>query len=132
MALNILQKKSKDGVSASICSALLTVTVHNRIAWSHSYITRFSQHAILSSQTLGDLFEVIPCSFNELPQELYENGRFVGYVTDQDMPPSPSSGCVICIEGTAYGDGSNEVDYAEYVDNEVSERLRFELALIVN
>ena len=67
---------------------------------------------MLSSQTLGDLFEAIPCTSNELPEEIIADERVVGYDNDQ---PTSSRGCVICIEGMAYGDGQSEVDYAESV-----------------
>ncbi|TFK54170.1 hypothetical protein OE88DRAFT_1625240 [Heliocybe sulcata] len=91
--------------------AILTVTVHNRVPWGPGYFTRSSQHAVLSSQTLGDLFEAIPCTSNELPAETLLEGTVVGY--DAQSPPTPSPGCVICIEGLAYGDGQNEPDYAD-------------------
>ncbi|THH21344.1 hypothetical protein EW146_g204 [Bondarzewia mesenterica] len=105
-------KRGKDGIPAPTHSAILTISVHSRIPWSHNFITRFSQHALLSSQSLGDLYETIPCSSNEFPQECTEDGRLTGYEANAETPP-PSSGCVICIEGTAHGDGLNEVDYAD-------------------
>ncbi|KAG6866714.1 hypothetical protein C0991_011373 [Blastosporella zonata] len=47
-------------------NAIITVTVHNRSTWTSGYINRSSQHAILSSQTLGDLFQIVPCVSNEI------------------------------------------------------------------
>jgi snRNA-activating protein complex subunit 3 len=66
---------------------------------------------VLASQTLGDLFEAVPCTSNELPEEVKDDERLVGYEISQ---PASSRGCVMCIEGIAYGDGQSEMDYAEY------------------
>ncbi|KAF7967527.1 hypothetical protein HWV62_33978 [Athelia sp. TMB] len=92
-------------------TAVVLITVHNRLAWSQNMLTRSSQHALLASQTLGDLFEAIQCVSNEIPDELLADGDFVGY--DTSKKAQGSSGCVICIEGSAYGDGMSESDYAE-------------------
>jgi snRNA-activating protein complex subunit 3 len=94
--------------------ALITFTVHNRLSWGHNLLSRSSQHALLASQTLGDLFEVVPCTSNEIPEERITNGELVGYETPTTGSAGKcSSGCVICIEGKAYGDGMSENDYAE-------------------
>ena len=93
--------------------ALLTITVYNRVSWSWNFVARCSQHAVLSTQTLGDLYDVIPCVSNEIPQERYENGVFAGYEQPGDGTLPISSGAVVVIEGTAYGDGLSELDYAE-------------------
>src|SRR5262245_56071123 len=59
---NILtvSKKSSSGsappISDGTSQALITVSVHNRISWNPGYLSRSSQHAVLSCQTLGDLF----------------------------------------------------------------------------
>ena len=107
------QKCSTDDISRATESAILTISVLQRVSWSHNFISRLSQHALLSSQTLGDLFETIPCPSNELPSEiLNEDGRYT-YEGGSNNAPPPSSGYVICINGVAYGDGMSEVDYAE-------------------
>lgn len=60
---------------------------------------------------------MIPCHSNEIPKEIQnDSGERIGY----EMPTARTvreacSGCVICIEGVAYGDGQNMVDYAEFV-----------------
>lgn len=95
----------------SSLEVLVTVTVYNRLSWGHNVLSRSSQHALLASQTLGDLFEVIPCTSNEIPPETLTDGEVTGY--ERDSPESGSSGCVMCIEGKAYGDGMSESDYAE-------------------
>ncbi|KAL0068806.1 hypothetical protein AAF712_004135 [Marasmius tenuissimus] len=64
----------------------------------------------MSSQTLGDLFEAIPCPSNELPAEKHEDSRVVGYDTSKRM--EGTHGTVICINGLVYGDGMSETDYA--------------------
>lgn len=89
--------------------AIITFTIFNRLTWGHGYVSRTSQHALLSSQTLGDLFEVIPCASKEVmvgPQESHE-------IAQEEIKPA-SCGCVICLENVVYGDGSAEDDYTEY------------------
>ncbi|KIM91888.1 hypothetical protein PILCRDRAFT_809875 [Piloderma croceum F 1598] len=100
--------------SSSRKTALISLTVYNRLSWGHNLLSRSSQHALLASQTLGDLFEAIPCTSNEIPEERMVNGEIVGYETPTaESPETGSSGCVICIEGKAYGDGISENDYAD-------------------
>jgi snRNA-activating protein complex subunit 3 len=92
--------------------ALLTITIHNPISWSRGHVSRASQHVVLASQTLGNLFDVIPCTSNELPEELAEDDVLVGYDAGKRQT---GRGCVICIENVAYGDGQSGQDYAECV-----------------
>ena len=89
--------------------AIIIVSVYERARWNPGVLTRMSQHALLSSQTLGQLFEAIPCSSKETPQEIVQDGTVVGYVSNDT---ATNSGCVICIEGCAYGDGYGDDDYA--------------------
>ena len=99
--------------------ALVFVTVYNRQSWGQKILSRSSQHVLLSSQTLGDLYEVIPCTSNELPAEIVdESGAIVGYKEcreDNDMAVDKNGGAVVCIEDVLYGDGESGDDYAEYV-----------------
>ncbi|KAG6885966.1 hypothetical protein C0993_006893 [Termitomyces sp. T159_Od127] len=88
-------------------NAIVTLTVFIRSTWSSGYINRSSQHALLSSQTLGDLYRVIPCISNEIVANDAHNGDFQEHREDE--------GCVICIGNTVYGDGHCEDDYAQYV-----------------
>ncbi|KZT26698.1 hypothetical protein NEOLEDRAFT_1146996 [Neolentinus lepideus HHB14362 ss-1] len=108
--LHQMKKTSSEAVNDTE-QAIITITVHNRVPWGPGYLTRSSQHAVLSSQTLSDLFEAIPCTSNEIPPETLRDGEVIGY--DDKLPPAPSSGCVICVEGVAYGDGQEEPDYAD-------------------
>ena len=112
----MVSKKSSSGsappTSDGTSQALITVSVHNRISWNPGYLTRSSQHTVLSCQTLGDLFNAIPCTSNELPDEIIDDERVVGY---ENIQLTNSKGCVMCIEGIAYGDGQSETDYAEFV-----------------
>jgi len=91
--------------------AVIIFSVHVPLPWRTAMLTRSSIHAILSSQTLGDLFEAIPCESNNLPEEfLDEDGNMRYKVNDKTKG---SSGHVICIDEVAYGDGFCENDYAE-------------------
>ncbi|KAG5654413.1 hypothetical protein H0H81_003237 [Sphagnurus paluster] len=83
--------------------AILTVSIHTRSTWTSGYVNRSSQHALLSSQTLGDIFRIFPCTSKEIVNDDFvENPRLKG-----------GAGCVICIDDLAYGDGSSGEDYAE-------------------
>ncbi|KAJ7496121.1 snRNA-activating protein of 50kDa MW C terminal-domain-containing protein, partial [Mycena galericulata] len=102
--------RTDDGrLSVETPQALITITVHNRLSWRQTHVSRSSRHVILSSQTLGDLFEMIPCTSHEIPEEILDEGRITGYQNDVLTRP----GCVICVEGFAYGDGESEFDYAD-------------------
>ncbi|KAK7472686.1 hypothetical protein VKT23_000799 [Stygiomarasmius scandens] len=91
--------------------AVIIFSVHVPLPWRTAMLTRSSIHAILSSQTLGDLFEAIPCESNNLPEEfLNEDGNIRYKVNDKTKG---SSGHVICIDEVAYGDGFCENDYAD-------------------
>lgn len=93
---------------------LISFSVHTQIRWSYSFMTRTSQHAVLSSQTLRDAFDSIPCGFNKMPEEvLNDDEKVINY---EKPTGSTNPGCVICIEGIAYGDGQNEEDYSGFVD----------------
>lgn len=114
----ILQRKSRvhePNESPHLPSALeavLTLSVYNRLSWG-SALNRSSQHAVLSSETIGDFVETIPCSSNETPAEDTDAGGEIVRYCSVGMPPQ--RGSVVCIEGTAYGDGLSERDYAVYV-----------------
>ncbi|KXN91049.1 snRNA-activating protein complex subunit 3 [Leucoagaricus sp. SymC.cos] len=57
------------------------------------------------NKTLGDLCKAIPCAPYAACVSSSSNDSAYNYVVEED------SGCVVCIEGTAYGDG-REGDYA--------------------
>ncbi|KAI0305718.1 snRNA-activating protein of 50kDa MW C terminal-domain-containing protein [Multifurca ochricompacta] len=104
-------KYTKEISNPASHSAVVTVSIYNRLAWSYNFVYRGSQHAVLSSNTLGDLYDVIPCPSNEMPGErtAHGTGTFIGYESGHSKS---SSGCVVVIEGTAFGDGRTEPDYA--------------------
>ncbi|KAF8070630.1 snRNA-activating protein of 50kDa MW C terminal-domain-containing protein [Lyophyllum atratum] len=104
---NVLAQVPSAHLSDEI-SAIITVTVHNRSAWSSGYTHRSSQHVLLSSQSLGDLFDVIPCISNEITAEDSMDTR-----ESESRRSKDDDGCVICIEGVAYGDGYTKDDYAQ-------------------
>ena len=89
----------------------MMVSVYNRLTWSYNFVYRSSQHAVLSSNTLGELYNVIPCFSNEFSDESTMDEEIVGY---ESGPSKHPSGRVVVIEGTAYGDGLTETDYARY------------------
>lgn len=78
----------------------MILTVYSRVPWMPSNISRISQHALLSSQTLEDLYGVIPCASNELQSETTGPDNTVTY-----GPGSSGSEGIICIEGLAYDNG---------------------------
>lgn len=103
--------------SSNVHEALIFVTIYNKLPWGHRQLLRLSQHVLLSSQTLGDLFKVIPCQ-----SEAIFHGP--GNVLTQDSGETPNgtdtsresgAGAVMCIDGTLYGDGQVLGDYAEFV-----------------
>jgi snRNA-activating protein complex subunit 3 len=107
---NIPVDSPESGQSATQ-DALITITIHGRVPWGHGALARLSQHAVLASQTLADLFAVIPCASKELFDEIVEDGHLLGY--EKTHKSNGSEGCVMCIEGLAYGDGQTQPDYAE-------------------
>ncbi len=108
----LLKKQAKNGSTSGPHSAVVTVSVYNRLTWSYNFVYRSSQHVVLSSNTLGELYNVIPCPSNDLPDESTVDGSFAGY---EYGPPKHPSDYVMVVEGTAYGDGLTENDYARCV-----------------
>ncbi|KAG6903094.1 hypothetical protein C0995_006281 [Termitomyces sp. Mi166 len=90
-------------------NAIITVTVYIRSTWSPGHLNRSSQHALLSSQTLGDLFRVIPCISNEIISNDAQDG--------DAQEPIQSEGCAVCVGDTVYGDGYCQEDYAQKLLN---------------
>jgi snRNA-activating protein complex subunit 3 len=89
---------------------VLTATVYYRLPYRVTAVARSSQHAALSSQSLGDLVNCIPCVSNEMPEEVYEDDELVGYDLNT-IHKNP--GAVVLIEGVLYGNGNEEQDYAK-------------------
>ena len=86
------------------------VTVYDRLTWGHKLLSRSSQHVFLSSHTLGDMFDAIPCPSNEIPENACDGPRGTWVQTSG----RGSTGSVVCLEDVAYGDGGSERDYSEY------------------
>ncbi|THH31789.1 hypothetical protein EUX98_g2404 [Antrodiella citrinella] len=101
-------KMSESDVSR--CQALLFVTVYNPVSWGHRLLARSSQHVLLSSQSLGDLHDTIPCTSHEIPREMvpYDN-----FTSGRNSTQTGNGGAVFCIEDQLYGDGLSEKDYAD-------------------
>ncbi|KAF8135666.1 snRNA-activating protein of 50kDa MW C terminal-domain-containing protein [Boletus edulis] len=91
--------------SAPHRDALVTLTVHNRVPWIHSQLTRFSQHVVLSSQSLADFVRAIPCDSSEMPNEVLDSdGNVVGYSYEREEQAEETmtrseEGCLLHIEG---------------------------------
>jgi len=106
----IKSTSSNDTTPISLHSALLIITTYvNSPIWPYT-VRRASTHALLSTQTLGDLFDCIPCPSKLIPKEKYEGGQLVGFDAAAGFV---SAGCVICIDDVAYGDGESLQDYAD-------------------
>ena len=105
-----IQASGLDSLDSSDEKAIITVTLYDRLSWGGGTVTRASQCALLSSQTLGHIFDLLTCPSNE-----------PALSTTNPIPPSEerlqavtsTDGSVICINDIAYGDGSSE-NYAEY------------------
>jgi snRNA-activating protein complex subunit 3 len=60
------------------------------------------------------MFEVIPCSSNEIPREVVDDDdRTITEYASLDPGQPNFIGCAVCIEGVVYGDGQSEEDYSE-------------------
>ena len=113
-----LPQKKLGASEAKENDALLFITVYNRLSWGQKFLLRASQHVVLSSQSLGDLFDAIPCTSKEIPDEtLDEASAFTGYKvpgSEDSMALDNGPGTAFCIEGVLYADA---VDYAECVSD---------------
>jgi snRNA-activating protein complex subunit 3 len=97
-----------------VMHAIVTASVYKKTDYNPGLVTRISQHALLSSQTLGQLFDAIPCPSKEIPRQITRDGKVTGYTeNDTTTTTTAADGCVICIEGFAYGDGNSGSNYAE-------------------
>ena len=84
--------------------AIITVTLYDRLSWAAGSVARASQHVLLSSQTLGHIFNLLPCPSNGLAADRTDG---------EDQSQATAEGGVICIDDVAYSDTS-QVNYAEY------------------
>lgn len=108
----VLDSSQKVGTeSTERPDAILFVSVYSRLSWGN-HLSCSSQHAVLASQTIGDLYDVIPCVANELTTEFENTTRGQGISAEKEPIPV-HRGSVICIEDIAYGDGQSEEDYSE-------------------
>ncbi|KAJ7594281.1 snRNA-activating protein of 50kDa MW C terminal-domain-containing protein [Mycena floridula] len=124
---NTLAKVRTSDPGAAISSsmdAILFATVYDKIVWGA--ISRGSQHACLASQTLDDLMNAIPCMRERIPVEVRDDeDRVVRYKTAEEAKTEiQPRGCVICIEGVAYGDGQSSEDYATKLTEALSKSMK--------
>jgi len=108
---DVIKTSGSDSLDSSDVKAIITVTVYDRLSWGAGSVTRASQHALLSSQTLSDVFDLVPCPPNGLA---VESASPTPPCEEQLQATTNTDDCVICINGIAYGNGS-QTDYAEYV-----------------
>lgn len=95
----MIQRATSPGKTAEEHEAVLIISLHSKVPWSPSYVTRTSQHAFISSQTLQDVYAAIPCVSRSFPS---------GAGIQQG-----NTSCVICIENLAYS-GEAEMDATDY------------------
>ncbi|KAL4074171.1 snRNA-activating protein of 50kDa MW C terminal-domain-containing protein [Scleroderma citrinum] len=108
---SLAQHTQQGSEMRGISDAVLTLTVYNRIPWVQSYLARSSQHSVLASQTLGDFIRSIPCDSSEMPKEKVDaEGDFIGYHHDTVLP-AEEEGCLLVIEGIAYGNGRSGAEH---------------------
>jgi len=92
-----------DFLDSSHEKAIITVTLYDKLSWSGGIVTRASQCALLSSQTLGHIFDLLTCPSNELA---VNNMNPIPRNEEQLQAVTGTEGSVICINDIAYGDGS--------------------------
>ncbi|KAF8342178.1 snRNA-activating protein of 50kDa MW C terminal-domain-containing protein [Cantharellus anzutake] len=120
---------SKDG--SALCSisgifgsgspiALITYAIFSRGFSFPHHFHRSSTHVALSTQTLGDVYDNMPCLEKFLPQEiLSDDGKtLVGYEDHVEE----GKGVVICVEGVVHGDGLGAHDYGEKLKTYINKR----------
>ena len=78
--------------------ASLVWPMFGRPIFNFNFLSRSSQHMLLASQTLADLYKVIICPSKEIPEAIVEDGRVRGYREGTIS----HLGAVLCIEGVAY------------------------------
>ncbi|KZV73290.1 hypothetical protein PENSPDRAFT_627455 [Peniophora sp. CONT] len=108
-------KATRNGAIPKAGDVVLTASVYARGRYTWHTVSRLSQHALLGHQTLGDLYDIIPCATNELPAE---TGTPDGYDAGAR---AESLGAVMVIEGVAYGDGLSENDYSDKLIEKLSD-----------
>ncbi|KAH9935308.1 snRNA-activating protein of 50kDa MW C terminal-domain-containing protein [Fomitopsis serialis] len=119
---NTLERAKSFGTatdSSKVHEALIFVTIYNKLSWGHRQLLRLSQHVMLSSQTLGDLFNVIPCQSDHIHAEAgneptHDSGE-QSTPNSADTAREGDSGAVMWIDNTLYGDGREPADYAKKV-----------------
>lgn len=61
-----------------------------------------------SGQTLGDIWDTLPCDHRTLPETAPSGSD---EVTLYKVPTDPINGAAICVEEVVYGDGLSAPDY---------------------
>ena len=104
----------EDDDSHQASTAIVTYTNYARgTLYPHNF-RLISQHVILSQQTLGDIWDNLPCDHKVLPIKSPTSSDSPT-VRRYHIPESPLNGAAICVEDIVYGDGLSKPDYAEWV-----------------
>ncbi|KAH9016101.1 hypothetical protein EDB84DRAFT_1443249 [Lactarius hengduanensis] len=95
-------KYSSNGSNPAPQSTTVVVSVYNRLAWSYNVAHNMSCY-------VPTLLKI-----STMPYPVHRMRPLMNaWVWDRFVNPSEApSGCVVVIEGTAYGDGSTETNYA--------------------
>jgi snRNA-activating protein complex subunit 3 len=93
---------SSQAANVTIDDAVVIITVYNKVSWNPSHVSRLSQHAFLSSQTLQDICRTIPCAPYATRVASHNSIQDHG-IEDHGAPHN-----IICIEGVAYGEGGED------------------------
>ncbi|KAH7913909.1 snRNA-activating protein of 50kDa MW C terminal-domain-containing protein [Hygrophoropsis aurantiaca] len=100
--------------TATLSVALITITVYTRLAWAYSFVSRSSQHVVLSSQTLAEFIHIIPCVSSDLPVETAsEDGDVAAYELQNDTASNHNESCLVCIEDQVYSDNQSNPSYSD-------------------
>jgi snRNA-activating protein complex subunit 3 len=107
----------------------ITLTTYTRNTWYPYAFSRDSQHVLPSLNTLGDVWNCIPCALKSdgsMPKEISEIdiqhdlfGHSAGSSKERVLSfnlgdsESDQDSVVMVVEGTAYSDGRGKPDYAE-------------------
>lgn len=98
-----------DSLDSSDGKAIITVTLYDKLSWGAGIVTRASQHALLSSQSLGHIFDLLRCPSDGLTMN---SAQPISLSEEQLQPATNTDGCAICIDDIVYGDDL-QMNYAD-------------------
>lgn len=110
LVAKVIQISGPDSLDSSDEKAIITVTLYDKLSWGAGIVTRASQHALLSSQSLGHIFDLLRCPSDGLTMN---SAQPISLSEEQLQPATNTDGCAICIDDIVYGDDL-QMNYAEY------------------